>query len=75
MMKNMRPLYRKPEEWAILEERTIYNYDTNETPIKVVNVLIGTLFYETEGLFTEFETRRTPITRWVTKKYYDSQVA
>lgn len=75
MMKNMRPLYRKPEEWAILEEKIIHNYDINETPIKIVNVLIGTLFYETKGFFTEIETRRTPITRWVTKKYYDSQVA
>ena len=65
------PIYRKPNDWAILEERTIYDYSTNENPIEIVYVLIGTLHYDYKNFFGNVINKRTPITRWMTKKQYE----
>lgn len=70
-MKNYRPVYRDIKDWAVLEERTIYDYTDNENPISVVEVLIGTLHYEYIDFNQHYNETRTPIIRWITRKQFD----
>lgn len=70
-MKKLRPVYRDIKDWAILDERTIYDFSENKNPIQIVKVLIGTLHYEYIGINQCYEERRTPIIRWITKKNYE----
>lgn len=67
----MRPIYRDIKDWAILDERTIYDFSENENPIVIVEVLIGTLHYEHLDFNQHYEERRTPIIRWITRNEYD----
>lgn len=67
----MRPIYRDIKDWAILDERTVYDFSENENPIGVVEVLIGTLHYERLDFNQHYEERRTPIIRWITRNEYD----
>ena len=70
-MEKMRPIYRDIKDWAILDERTIYDFSENENPIGVVEVLIGTLHYEQVDFNQHYIERRTPIIRWITRNEYD----
>jgi len=70
-MRNYRPIYRDIKDWAILDERTIHDFSENETPIQAVEVLIGTLHFETLDFNQHYEERRTPIIRWLTRAEYD----
>ena len=70
-MKNMYPIYRNINDWAILETRIIHNYDECETPIEIVLVLVGTLHYEGVDFNHLPENKRTPIIRWITRKEYN----
>ena len=70
-MKNHFPIYRDVKDWAILETRILHDFTELENSIEVVCVLIGTLHYESIGLFNKYESRRTPIIRWITKKQYE----
>jgi len=69
-MKNLRQEFRRPSEWAIIDEKIIHDYSPAERPIEVVNVLIGTLHYEVDGMDGALAKKRTPITRWITKNQY-----
>ena len=66
----MYPIYRDTPNWAILDEKTIHDFTDEENPISVVNVLIGTLHYNREGIDGKVEDARTPITRWMTKTQF-----
>lgn len=70
-MKKYRPIYRDVHDWAILEERIIHDFSENETPIQVVEVLIGTLHFDSIDFNMHYEERRTPIIRWLTRNEYD----
>lgn len=70
-MKKYRPIYRDVHDWAILEERVIHDFSENETPIQVVEVLIGTLHFDSIDFNMHYEERRTPIIRWLTRNEYD----
>lgn len=70
-MKNYRPVYRDIKDWAVLEERIVYDYTDNENPISVVEVLIGTLHYEYIDFNQHYNETRTPIIRWITRKQFD----
>lgn len=70
-MEKMRPIYRDIKDWAILDERTVYDFSENENPIGIVEVLIGTLHYERLDFNQHYEERRTPIIRWITRNEYD----
>jgi len=63
----MYPKYRDVSNWVILDEKIIYDFGEIETPISIVNVLIGTLHYCRVGLDGSIEDARTPITRWITR--------
>ena len=64
----MYPLYRNPHNWIVLETKTIYDF--YDTPIVIVNVLIGTLHVYRSGFNGTNDMYRTPITRWITQKSY-----
>lgn len=70
-MKNYRPNYRDVKDWAILDERTIHAFNEDETPIEVVEVLIGTLHYEYLDFNYHYSDTRTPIVRWISRKQYE----
>ena len=70
-MKNQYPIFRDVKDWAILDTKIIHDFTDDENPIKIVEVLIGTLHYEHIGLFEKYESRRTPITRWITQNQYE----
>ena len=70
-MKNYRPIYRDIKDWAILDEQTVYDYTENENPISVVELLIGTLHYESIDFNQHYIEKRTPIIRWLTRKEYE----
>ena len=70
-VEKYRPVYRDIHDWAILDERVIHDFSENETPIQVVEVLIGTLHYESVDFNQHYEERRTPIIRWLTRNEYD----
>lgn len=70
-MKNHYPIFRDVKDWAILDTQIIHDFSPAENPIEIVLVLIGTLHYESIGLFNKYESHRTPITRWITKEQYD----
>lgn len=70
-MEKMRPIYRDIKDWAILDERTVYDFSENENPIGIVEVLIGTLHYEQVDFNQHYTERRTPIIRWITRNEYD----
>lgn len=74
-MKNYFPIYRAISDWAVLDSITIHDYSEVERPIEVVELLVGTLHYQTIGLNQHFEERRTPIIRWITKKEYEHLLA
>ena len=64
----MYPIYRDVSNWVILDEQVIHDFSIDERAIPVVNVLIGTLHYDTTGV----ESARTPITRWMTKTQFNN---
>jgi hypothetical protein len=70
-MKNYRPIYRDIKDWAVLDEQVIHDFSEAENPIIVVEVLIGTLHYETVDFNQHYEEKRTPIIRWISKKQYE----
>ena len=70
-MKNYRPIYRDIKDWAILDEQIIHDYTENENPISVVELLIGTLHYESIDFNQHYIEKRTPIIRWLSKKEYE----
>lgn len=70
-VEKYRPVYRDIHDWAILDERTIHDFSESENPINVVEVLIGTLHYETVDFNQHYEERRTPIIRWLTRNEYE----
>lgn len=70
-MKKLRPIYRDIKDWAILDERVIHDFSELEKPIQIVELLIGTLHYETLDFNQHYEERRTPIIRWLTRAEYD----
>lgn len=70
-MEKYRPIYRDIHDWAILDERIIHDFSENETPIQIVEVLIGTLHYESVDFNQHYEERRTPIIRWLTRNEYE----
>lgn len=70
-MKNYRPIYRDIKDWAILDECTIHDFSETEKPIQIVELLIGTLHYETVDFNQRYEERRTPIIRWLTRTEYE----
>lgn len=74
-MKNYFPVYREIKNWVVLDTATVYDFSEDEHPIDVVELLIGTLHYQTIGLNQHFEERRTPIIRWITKKNYEHLLA
>lgn len=71
-MKNYRPVYRDIKDWAILDKQIIHDFSEAENPIEVVEVLIGTLHYETLDFNQHYEEKRTPIVRWISKKQYEA---
>ena len=66
-MEKYRPVYRDIHDWAILDERVIHDFSENEAPIQVVEVLIGTLHYESVDFNQHYSEHRTPIIRWLTR--------
>ena len=70
-MKNLRPIYRDIKDWAILDEQIIHDYTESESPISVIEVLIGTLHYESVDFNQHYTEARTPIIRWITRKQYE----
>ena len=70
-MHNYHPIFRDIKDWAVLDNVTIHDFSEIERPIEIVEVLIGTLHYESVGLNQSYEERRTPIIRWITKKEYE----
>ena len=71
-MEKLRPVYRDIKDWAILEEKTIYDFSENEHPIEVVEVLIGTLYYDYIDIVSNYHyDRRTPIIRWITRSEFE----
>lgn len=73
-MIKMFPRYDDVENWQVLETRTIHAYNTDETPIDVVKVQIGSLERCDVGLGWHFSTLTYPIIRWITKAEYDRLV-
>lgn len=71
-MKNYYPIYRKPSDWAILDSQTVHDFSKTENSIEIVYVLIGTLHYEDENYAHYVCKKRTPITRWMTRKEYEN---
>ena len=70
-MKNYYPIYRDIKDWAILDSITIHDFTETEHPIEVVELLIGTLHYQSVDFNQHYEEKRTPIIRWLTKKQYE----
>lgn len=70
-MTNLHPVYRDIKDWAVLAEKTIYDFSETENKIEVVEVLIGTLHYEELDFNNNSNERRTPIIRWLTRAEYE----
>ena len=70
-MERLRPIYRDIKDWGILDTKIINDYTEDKNPIKIVELLIGTLHYEQIGLNQHYEERRTPIIRWLTWNEYN----
>jgi hypothetical protein len=60
----------KVEDWHILESKTCYLFDENESAFEVVNVQIGILTTYEEGSCNRQIKSQTPITRWLTVKEF-----
>ena len=73
-MKNYRPMYRDLENWVVLDTVTIHDFSNEENPIEVVELLIGTLHYETVDFNQKYKESRTPIIRWITREHYEHLV-
>lgn len=71
-MEKMRPIYRDIKDWGVLAEETFHDYSENENEIVYVELLIGTLHYETIDINQHYTERRTPIIRWISKKQYEN---
>lgn len=71
-MKNYYSIYRKPTDWAVLDSKIIHDFSKDENPIEAVYVLIGTLHYKTKDYANCLYEKRTPITRWMTRKEYEN---
>jgi len=71
MKKNYRPIYRDIKDWAILDEQIIHDYTKDENPILVVELLIGTLHYESIDFNQHYVEERTPIIRWISWNEYN----
>ena len=72
-MFNLKPNYRAPADWVILEEQTIHDFN-EEKPISVVAALVGSLHYDVDDFFGKNTHYRTPIIQWMTKQnFYEQQ--
>ena len=73
-MFNLNAVYRRPADWAIIDEQIIYDFSDQETPIETVGVLIGTLHYDENDFFGQKTHHRAPIIQWMTKQdFYNQQ--
>lgn len=67
-MESMRPEYLNVEDWTVLEERIIHDF--SDRPIEVVQVLIGTLHYDSVDFHQHYTSNETPIIRWISRNQY-----
>lgn len=58
--------YDEVADWTIIDRKTIHAYDTNETPIEIVEVQVGNLEVVEIEINNRYNAHLLPITRWIT---------